>query len=497
MTNVNESIILQRRAGTPTDPYIFKSEQRKINNGIVILSEIPNYFNKVQVTGGTDLTWIETSTSVPSSKNAYTVDYLSGTGIVSFHPSREGLTVTLNYYGTGSSLISASRVFLDKDINGNITNTLQELVEKFDTAALQTGRSSIVIAPADANELSKKQADIILDGHADQVKINAAISVLCNNPLGAFGDWKRTALYFLEGKIKINAPILVADCLTIRGSGCNTIFYLEDGSNCDLFSQDGYDTNTVIYKLNFSDFLIDGNYVNNTSNQSTGIKVIPQEFVFDKLWVTNCYRGMHLYGTGNYGGFISKCMIQNNYNYGLGVGGDTVVTQCGIGGNGSDPAAMWDYGAAGVFLAGWNTQFSACHFASNRTDIFSNWTAYNQIQCCVFEAGLGRNIDFQGRAWGWTIIGNRFGGRRASQSDGSMAAIEMRFIDPSEGAHGNIINSNSFTIYEGGDVGYSHCIIETANCYDNLISNNIFKGGYSESVPVLVNSNSALVSNIH
>lgn len=362
----------------------------------------------------------------------------------------------------------------------------------------RVGKTAVVIAPHDATTASKRNADVVLDGHADQIKINNTIAKLCVNPRAVFGNWKIAPLEFTEGTIKQNGPILVRDSLKVSGTGCSTIFFLENGSNCHMFTHAGYDANETIFKLRLKDFLIDGNHANNLTGECTGILLKPQEYLFTGLWVTNCYRGLKLYGENTYGGFMDKCFIQNNFNYGLGLGGDSIVVNCGIGGNGNDPTQEYTYGACGVFLAGWNSQFSTCHFASNRTDIFGNYAAYNQVQTCVFEAGLGENIRLEGRAWGWTISGNRFGGRRSSQSTGAMPSIAFRYIDAGEKAYGNSISNNSFTVFEGSDIGYSNCILETANCDYNKINNNIFYKGYSLSEPVVkVGANTQVNDNMN
>ncbi|MEK3912226.1 hypothetical protein [Paenibacillus sp. FSL H7-0331] len=360
------------------------------------------------------------------------------------------------------------------------------------------GKSAVTIAPHDATWDSKKKADIVLTGVDDQNRINEVIQTLCTNPAASFGSWKTSALHFTEGQINLSGSIFVTDALNISGMGNNTIFRLQNGAHIDMFTHSGYAANETIYKLAFRNFLIDGNYANNTGTPYAGIKLRPQEYVIENLWVTNCYSGLTLYGENTYGGFIQNCMIQNNFNYGLGVGGDSIVIGCGIGGNGKDPSAEWLFGTSGLLISGWNTQVSSCHFADNLLDIFSHWSAYNQIQTCVFEAGRKECIRLEGRVWGCTITGNRFGGRKAAVSSNAHDCVTIKYIDPSEKAYGNIISNNSFTCYESGDVGYNYCVVESENCDHNLITNNIFMNGYAQASPVhQVGENTVIDTNIN
>lgn len=352
----------------------------------------------------------------------------------------------------------------------------------------------IVIAPHDALPSSKAKADIVLTGTGDAAAINAAIGNY-TNPLADWGLWKRPVFYFSEGQINVEETIILRSSVDIIGSGNNTVFRLMDNAKCDIFGQD-VEAEPTLYHNRLENFFIDGNHANNTNAEYYGIHIYPQEVNIKRLWVYNCYRGLRLYGGGTYGAMIDSCMIQNNYHYGIGLGGDCIMTNCGIGGNAKEPAVEWSWGASGIFLAGWNSQLIANHFADNLIDIFSNWSAYNQIQGCVFEAGIKENIVLEGRAWGWTISNNRFGGRRQAKSDGNTDSIAFRGIDPGEGAWGNIITGNSFTVYETAtDIGYRYCVSEVENCNKNLITNNVFEGGFHSVRALKIVGQNTLVTN--
>ena len=120
----NTAVISRRRQGTPDDPYIDIQESQQIINNKAILSEIPDTFTKVQVSGQ-DITWIET-TGVPS-ENQYQVDY--NEALVLFHESRNGLTFSFSFKGTGAHYLNAKRVFTQVSETGEILETLQDIVD--------------------------------------------------------------------------------------------------------------------------------------------------------------------------------------------------------------------------------------------------------------------------------------------------------------------------------------------------------------------------------
>lgn len=383
------------------------------------------------------------------------------------------------------NLIGAEKI---KDSYTDINVGFDGVQEELD-GMKASGRSTFVIAPADATEKSKRQADVVLPGENDHVVINNIIVNDLINPTGQFGEWKHPVLRFTEGKIHVGGTIRLISGLCIYGAGsANTIFYLQNGAKCDVFGQVA--SEPTIYKNHLKGFLIEGNYENNNNNgahdvQFCGINIIPQEIIIEDIFVYHCYRGIKIFGEGSYGGFVTKCMIQNNFNYGIGVAGDTIVTSCGIGGNGKHPAAEWVFGSCGAFMGGWNSQMIANHFADNLVDIFSNWCNYNQYVGNVFEAGIKENFVFEGRAWANQIISNRFGGRHVATGNNNHDGIAFRYIS-AEGAYGNMITNNSFSVHDPAETGYKYCVSESANCNYNMISSNVFLNGYRESSPVLI-----------
>ena len=120
----NTAVISRRRQGTPDDPYIDIQESQQIINNKAILSEIPDTFTKVQVSGQ-NITWIET-TGVPS-ENQYQVDY--NEALVLFHESKNGLTLSFSYKGTGAHYLNIKRIFTQVSDSDEILQTLDQVVD--------------------------------------------------------------------------------------------------------------------------------------------------------------------------------------------------------------------------------------------------------------------------------------------------------------------------------------------------------------------------------
>ena len=88
----------------------------KKNKGLVVLDDTNNELSEVN----------KMSKITPTS---YYVDY--NNGVVYFHPTKAGKVFIFNYYGIGFKLISASRVFLEHNVNGQtIRETLQEIIDR-------------------------------------------------------------------------------------------------------------------------------------------------------------------------------------------------------------------------------------------------------------------------------------------------------------------------------------------------------------------------------
>lgn len=126
--------------------YIDKSESHQIVNSKVVLSELPDSFAKVQVSG-IGVTWIETKNPSPSA-NEYYVDYTNG--VVTHHSSREGIQPTYSFKAKGLQFYPASRVYVETDSNGDVTKTLGDIISEGEQAIVDLGLISETIDDAEA-----------------------------------------------------------------------------------------------------------------------------------------------------------------------------------------------------------------------------------------------------------------------------------------------------------------------------------------------------------
>lgn len=122
--NVDPTFVYQRESNS----YVFRHETAIVNNGTVVLMEIPDFTNKViaKKIDGTILT--EVTTDVLTT-NQYRVDY--STGIVYYDISLEGTKITNDYYGTGYVSFPASRVWVDSNTDAQ-NKSIQQLVNDLD-----------------------------------------------------------------------------------------------------------------------------------------------------------------------------------------------------------------------------------------------------------------------------------------------------------------------------------------------------------------------------
>jgi len=107
----NDPIISRRRKGTNIDPFEKIVESITVENHYVLLSEIPNRYNRVKVTipnVNQDLFEIEKEVGILR-ENDYRVDYVNG--LVYFHESLIGKTLDFEYTGEGVFLFPDSRVY--------------------------------------------------------------------------------------------------------------------------------------------------------------------------------------------------------------------------------------------------------------------------------------------------------------------------------------------------------------------------------------------------
>lgn len=109
--------------GNPISVKLIEIRQIMDNYSCVVLSQTPDEYNRIYIEGFTEVFDIE-----KLDKKNFKVDYSQG--IIYFHPFNIGKAISIEYYGTGYELISASRIFTKVDKYGNVIDTLEEILNR-------------------------------------------------------------------------------------------------------------------------------------------------------------------------------------------------------------------------------------------------------------------------------------------------------------------------------------------------------------------------------
>lgn len=101
------------------------NEVHTVMRNRIILDQIPSTYYRVQIDGMTENI---NGTQADLTDNQFKVVYDSG--MIYFNSSLEGQQVTVNqYYGIGVEMIPTLRVYIGTDSDGNITNTLYDMIK--------------------------------------------------------------------------------------------------------------------------------------------------------------------------------------------------------------------------------------------------------------------------------------------------------------------------------------------------------------------------------
>jgi len=177
--------------------------------------------------------------------------------------------------------------------------------------ALSRGRSAtLIVAASNANARSKRGADYVCDGTADEVEINAAIMAL-----GSVGG----KVLLTEGTFNLNTAInITTSNVVLSGMGHNTLLKITGVGVNGIYIHNETNPDAVIQSIIIEKLKIDGNKANQ-SGTSHGIYIYTgvQYCFFDKLWITNCKTdGINILGgSGNLlmcsCNTITQCKINN------------------------------------------------------------------------------------------------------------------------------------------------------------------------------------------
>lgn len=123
-------MIWMYRSGKPEDPFIPITQTLRIKDGVVLLEEIPDNFQRPTVTHDT-ITFSEIQSGDPGATN-YRIIYKYG--IIVFNHVNNGELVTINYFGTGRFFLPANRVYAQIDDENNVTQSLKDLLDDNEAA---------------------------------------------------------------------------------------------------------------------------------------------------------------------------------------------------------------------------------------------------------------------------------------------------------------------------------------------------------------------------
>ncbi|PLR99656.1 metallophosphoesterase family protein [Bacillus sp. T33-2] len=126
-----QSVIGKIRKGTADDPFVNVKEPLQVVNSKVVLSELPDKFNRLFVTLPDGTSPLSEIKSGSPTANQYICDY--SLGIVLFHESKNGQRFMFNYKGRGAAFIAAERIFTKQMNNEEIVQTLRDILNEADS----------------------------------------------------------------------------------------------------------------------------------------------------------------------------------------------------------------------------------------------------------------------------------------------------------------------------------------------------------------------------
>ena len=121
------AIVAQRRKGTDDDPFVNITETFVVKENKVLLSEVPDRFNKVLVKDNSNgKVYFEVFDDSVLDADHYRVDY--SMGFVEFANSENNKALEFSYSGTGIYLFPASRVWTKLNLSNNVAQTLEDML---------------------------------------------------------------------------------------------------------------------------------------------------------------------------------------------------------------------------------------------------------------------------------------------------------------------------------------------------------------------------------
>lgn len=117
------------RSGSVDDAYVPIIENLKVVNNKIVLSEIPDEFTHVSIDGLDEIYEHDLQQYGFIAENQYIVNYQNG--LITFNPAKNGITVKVNYKGTGIIQYPAERIYVNKP-NPWLVDNLQQFIDVLD-----------------------------------------------------------------------------------------------------------------------------------------------------------------------------------------------------------------------------------------------------------------------------------------------------------------------------------------------------------------------------
>jgi len=213
-----------------------------------------------------------------------------------------------------------------------------------------------------------------------------------------------------------------------------------------------------------------------------------------RVWIKNCATGWDVQSSS--GHHISLSYFTDNTVYGVYLATDSVIIDSFVGNNGS--GAAWN--ACNVFVEGWDGRLANCHIwgtgvTALASGIYGHYANDVTVVGCKIEEHSKNGIHFNGRANGWTIIGNYFEDN-SYVTHNLYDAIDFD-IAVGEKGENNVITGNRFGQQSAGvPSSQRYCVAESARCNWNLIANNMMRDGYLTAPALVVGGNTAVRDNM-
>lgn len=156
----NDPLHIVWRKGTPDDPYVDKAEYLKVVNQTIVLSEIPDRFCRVKITGLKEVN-IEKITNKTLASNEFVVNY--STGVIQLHQDQEGKTLNVIYKGRGFIQYPSDRIYHQDKFN-NVIKSLSQIIDDSNDVILETNNKIKQIEDAlEEAEIKIDEIEFVID----------------------------------------------------------------------------------------------------------------------------------------------------------------------------------------------------------------------------------------------------------------------------------------------------------------------------------------------